>query len=74
MFFFGIRFGLDFDFESDLFESDCFDCEILEGFQGEVREQWEKVFLEKMKKVGKVGLSEEVGFLNFRFGYESGID
>ncbi|CAN7053598.1 hypothetical protein BRARA_G02847 [Brassica rapa] len=73
----GTRFGLDSDSESDLSESDCSDCEILEGSQGEVREQWEKAFLEKMKKAGKAGLSEEAGPSNlhcdtsFRPGFES---
>ncbi|CAN7129841.1 unnamed protein product [Brassica rapa subsp. narinosa] len=73
----GTRFGLDSDSESDLSESDCSDCEILEGSQGEVREQWEKAFLEKMKKASKAGLSEEAGPSNlhcdtsFRPGFES---
>ncbi|WZZ68438.1 hypothetical protein YC2023_079808 [Brassica napus] len=73
----GTRFGLDSESESDFSESDCSDCEILEGSQGEVREQWEKAFLEKMKKAGKAGLSEEAGpsnlrcDTNFRPGFES---
>ncbi|KAJ0241338.1 Chaperone DnaJ-domain superfamily protein [Hirschfeldia incana] len=73
----GTRFGLDSESESDFSESDCSDCEILEGSQGEVREQWEKAFLEKMKKAGKAGLSEETGpsnihcETNFRPGFES---
>ncbi|CDY33556.1 BnaC06g29960D [Brassica napus] len=73
----GTRFGLDSESESEFSESDCSDCEILEGSQGEVREQWEKAFLEKMKKAGKAGLSEEAGpsnlrcDTNFRPGFES---
>lgn len=73
----GTRFGLDSEYESDFSESDCSDCEILEGSQGEVREQWEKAFLEKMKKAGKAGVSEEAGpsnlhcETNFRPGFES---
>ncbi|KAL0701236.1 hypothetical protein Bca4012_057358 [Brassica carinata] len=73
----GTRFGLDSESDSDFSESDCSDCEILEGSQGEVREQWEKAFLEKMKKAGKAGLSEEAGpsnlhcETNFRPGFET---
>ncbi|KAF3517998.1 hypothetical protein DY000_02063404 [Brassica cretica] len=70
----GTRFGLDSESESDFSESDCSDCEILEGSQGDVREQWEKAFLEKMKKAGKAGLSEEAGPSNFRPGCESGTE
>ncbi|CAH2066292.1 unnamed protein product, partial [Thlaspi arvense] len=57
----GIRFGLGSESDSDVSESDCSDCEILDGSQREVREQWEKAFFEKMKKAGKAGLSEEAG-------------
>ncbi|KAG7586373.1 Chaperone J-domain superfamily [Arabidopsis thaliana x Arabidopsis arenosa] len=58
----GIRFGLGSDTDSDFSESDCSDCEILEGSHREVREQWEQAaLLRKMKKAGKAGLSEEAG-------------
>lgn len=73
----GIRFGLGSDTDSDFSDSDCSDCEILEGSHREVREQWEQAaFLRKMKKTGKAGLSEEAGpsnlhcDTNFRPGYE----
>lgn len=73
----GIRFGLGSESESDFSESDCSDCEILEGSHREVREQWEKAFLKKLKKAGKAGLSEEAGpsnlhcDTNFGPGFES---
>ncbi|KAJ4874623.1 Chaperone DnaJ-domain superfamily protein [Raphanus sativus] len=72
----GTRFGLDSESESDFSESDCSDCEILEGSQGEVREQWEKAFLEKTKKAGKAGLSEEAGPSNLHFdnSFRSGCE
>ncbi|KAL1218500.1 hypothetical protein V5N11_001668 [Cardamine amara subsp. amara] len=57
----GFRFGLDSDTESDFLESDCSDCEILEGSSREVREQWEKANSRKIKKAGKAGLSKEAG-------------
>lgn len=74
----GIRFGLGSDTESDFSESDCSDCEIIEGSHREIREQWEQAaFLRKMKKAGKAGLHEEAGpsnlhcDTNFRTGFES---
>ncbi|CAA0325130.1 unnamed protein product [Arabidopsis thaliana] len=73
----GIRFGLGSDTYSDFSESDCSDCEILEGSHRDVREQWEQAaLLRKMKKAGKAGLSEEAGpsnlhcDTNFEPGFE----
>ncbi|CAN8236030.1 unnamed protein product [Cochlearia groenlandica] len=57
----GVRFGLGPESDSDYSDSDCSDCEILDGSRGEVREQWEKAFFNKMKKPHKPVPSEEAG-------------
>ncbi|EOA34056.1 hypothetical protein CARUB_v10021556mg [Capsella rubella] len=70
----GFRFGLGSDTDSDFSDSDCSDCEILEGSRREVREQWEQAaFLRKMKRAGKAGLSEEAGPSNLHYGEKAGL-
>lgn len=40
----GNRYGL---FPEDSFESDCSECELMEGRDGTVREQWERAFMKR---------------------------
>ncbi|MBA0624550.1 hypothetical protein Godav_009893 [Gossypium davidsonii] len=47
----GKRFGLSPDSEDSSSESDCSDCEVIEGSIGKLKEQWEKAFQRKRYNV-----------------------
>ncbi|GAB2234214.1 hypothetical protein Drorol1_Dr00003456 [Drosera rotundifolia] len=44
------RYGLGPDSENDSSDSDCSDCELMEGTSGKLREQWEQAFQRKNEK------------------------
>ncbi|XWS23054.1 hypothetical protein CRYUN_Cryun29cG0088700 [Craigia yunnanensis] len=57
----GKRFGLSPKSEDSSSESDCSDCELMEGSVGKLQEQWEKAFLRKRYNVrnGQSGLEDQ---------------
>ncbi|XP_010551354.1 PREDICTED: protein IWS1 homolog A [Tarenaya hassleriana] len=69
------RFGLGSESEGGLSDSDCSDCEVLEGSSSKVREPWEKAFLRKRHKAGKVSsdLSEEASHFDIPCDTNPGI-
>ncbi|XP_022776701.1 uncharacterized protein LOC111318230 [Durio zibethinus] len=57
----GKRFGLSPESEDSISESDCSDCEVMEGSAGKLREEWEKAFQRKKYNVrnGQSGLEDQ---------------
>ncbi|KAK9266760.1 hypothetical protein L1049_012648 [Liquidambar formosana] len=53
------RYGLSPESESGSSDSDCSDCEVMEGSFGKLREQWEKASSKRKDDIRKSGLEDE---------------
>ncbi|KAL9268303.1 hypothetical protein AKJ16_DCAP22798 [Drosera capensis] len=54
------RYGLGPDSEFDSSDSDCSDCELMEGSTGKLREQWEHAFQKRKNEKHKIWSGSEV--------------
>ncbi|XWS34220.1 hypothetical protein CRYUN_Cryun21dG0021800 [Craigia yunnanensis] len=72
----GKRFGLSPESEDSPSESDCSDCELMEGSVGKLQEQWEKAFQRKRYNVrnGQSGLEDQTSALGSRNDTPSGVE
>ncbi|XVE74388.1 hypothetical protein DITRI_Ditri12bG0013200 [Diplodiscus trichospermus] len=72
----GKRFGLSPESEDSSSESDCSDCELMEGSFGKLHEQWEKAFQRKKYNVrnGQSGLEDRTSASGSRNDTPPGVD
>ncbi|XP_022727334.1 uncharacterized protein LOC111283165 isoform X2 [Durio zibethinus] len=69
-------FGLSPESEDSSSESDCSDCELMEGCFGKLREQWEKAFQQKKYSVrnGQSGLEDQTSASGSRNDTPPGVE
>ncbi|XWS69599.1 hypothetical protein CRYUN_Cryun04dG0192600 [Craigia yunnanensis] len=72
----GKRFGLSPESEDSSSESDCSDCELMEGSVGKLREQWEKAFQRKKYnfRSGQSGLEDQTSASGSRNDTPPGVE